>query len=276
VRVTRIQPTTYAGACFALDPGSKCRDDRGDEFHSHDATVANGLSDMTDRDQHGDLRSYGRRRARTPSARQQALWRDTLPRVALPSDPQALADLPALFPRPVREVWLEIGFGGGEHLLWQAREHPDVGFLGFEPFEDGVIKVLRSMDTESLDNIRVCAGDARPVLRLLPPASIGRAFILFPDPWPKKRHRKRRLVSAATLAELARILCPGAELRVGTDDAEYASAILLLALQKRELRWTANGPADWRRRPSDWPQTRYESKAVAAGRRCYFLRFVRA
>jgi tRNA (guanine-N7-)-methyltransferase len=221
------------------------------------------------------LRSYGRRRARTPSARQQALWREVLPRLAIPGDAPALADLPALFPTPVREVWLEIGFGGGEHLVWQAKAHPDVGFLGCEPFEDGVIKLLSAIDVTGLTNVRVLAGDARPLLRLLPRAGIARVFILFPDPWPKKRHHKRRLVSAATLDELTRILRSGGELRMATDAAEYATAMLYAAWHNRALHWTARGPQDWRRRPPDWPQTRYEAKAVAAGRRCYFLRFER-
>jgi tRNA (guanine-N7-)-methyltransferase len=223
-----------------------------------------------------DLRSYGRRRARAPSARQQALWREVLPRVAVPGDAPALADLPALFARPVREVWLEIGFGGGEHLIWQARAHPDVGFIGCEPFEDGVVKLLSAIEHDGLANIRVCAGDARPLLRLLPEASIGRAFILFPDPWPKKRHHKRRLVSIEILEQVGRALKPGGELRIATDAPEYACAILDAAMHTPALRWTARGPEDWRVRPPDWPQTRYEAKAAAAGRRCYFFRFERA
>jgi tRNA (guanine-N7-)-methyltransferase len=240
---------------------------------------------MTSRPHQEDLRSYGRRRARTPSARQQALWREMLPRVAVPSDPEALVDLRALFSAAastsiatplsptVREVWLEIGFGGGEHLVWQAKAYPQVGLIGCEPFEDGVIKLLGAIEREALANVRVCAGDARPLLRLLPEASVGRVFVLFPDPWPKKRHRKRRIVSAATLGEIARILRPGCELRIATDVGEYASAILDVALRDLALRWTAQGPQDWRLRPPDWPQTRYEGKAVAAGRRCYFFRF---
>jgi tRNA (guanine-N7-)-methyltransferase len=231
---------------------------------------------MTDPTHPEDLRSYGRRRARAPSVRQQALWRETLPRVAVPSDAAALADLPALFAPPVREVWVEIGFGGGEHLVWQAKAHPDVGLIGCEPFEDGVIKLVSAIEKEGLANVRVCPDDARPLLRLLPDASIGRIFILFPDPWPKKRHHKRRIVAPATLAEVARILRPGGELRIATDVAAYASAILHVALHNRELRWTARGPEDWRLRPPDWPQTRYEAKAIAAGRRGYFFRFERA
>lgn len=229
---------------------------------------------MTDHPYQTDLRSYGRRRARAPSARQQALWREVLPRVAVPPG-EPLADLPALFAPPVREVWLEIGFGGGEHLVWQARTQPGVGLIGCEPFEDGVIKLLGAIEEERLANVRVCAGDARPLLRRLPDASIGRAFILFPDPWPKKRHHKRRIVSPATLVEIARVLRPGAELRIATDVGAYAGAILDAAGRNPALHWTARGPQDWRLRPRDWPQTRYEAKAVAAGRRCYYFRFER-
>jgi tRNA (guanine-N7-)-methyltransferase len=230
---------------------------------------------MTGHSPREDLRSYGRRRARAPSARQQVLWREVLPRVAVPGDAGALSDPRALFTPPVREVWLEIGFGGGEHLIWQAKEHPDVGVIGCEPFEDGVIKVVDAIERDGLTNVRVHADDARPLIRLLPAAKLGRVFILFPDPWPKKRHHKRRIVSAATLAEIARILRPGGELRMGTDVAGYASAILDVAQHHPNLRWTATGPQDWRVRPPDWPQTRYEAKAVAAGRRCYFFRFER-
>jgi tRNA (guanine-N7-)-methyltransferase len=180
-----------------------------------------------------------------------------------------------LFAPPAADVWLEIGFGGGEHLLWQAKHNPSVGLVGCEPFQDGVIKVLSVIDEEHLTNIRLHADDARPLLRLLPTASIGRAFILFPDPWPKARHHKRRLVSAATLGELARIMRVGSELRIATDDGEYACWILLAVVGQRSFSWTATGPADWRQRPADWPPTRYEQKAQKAGRRCYYFRFLR-
>ena len=231
---------------------------------------------MTTHRHREDLRSFGRRRARAPSARKKALWEDLLPRVAVPRAPERLRCLADLFPQPVRDIWLEIGFGGGEHLVWQAKQHPDTGFIGCEPFEDGVVKLLSAIELEGIANIRICAGDARPLLRLLPAASIGRAFILFPDPWPKKRHHKRRLISAATLDELACIMRPGAELRIATDVGAYASAILSAALASRTFRWTARSADDWHSRTPDWPQTRYERKAAAAGRRCYYLRFQRA
>ena len=139
-----------------------------------------------------DLRSYGRRRGRKPSARQAALLERELPRVALRLAGPPPPRLGELFAPPVEEVWLEIGFGGAEHLLWQARANPHVGLIGCEPFEDGVVKALSAIEREKLANIRLHADDARPLLRWLPDGQIARAFILFPDPWPKKRHQKRR------------------------------------------------------------------------------------
>jgi len=228
---------------------------------------------MTARD--SELRSYGRRRGRALSARQAALWRDLLPRVAVAGAAAELANPRCLFPPRVGEVWLEIGFGGGEHLLWQAERHPEVGLLGCEPFQDGVVKVLAAIAERGGANIRLYADDARTLMRQLPAASIGRTFVLFPDPWPKRRHWKRRLVSEGTLAELARVMPPGGELRVATDIAEYAEWILLAVRRQGGFRWTATAAADWRARGGDWPQTRYEAKALRAGRRCSYFRFLR-
>jgi tRNA (guanine-N7-)-methyltransferase len=222
-----------------------------------------------------DLRSYGRRRGRKPSARQAALLSDVLPRVCLSLAQQAPADLRDLFVPRAEEVWLEIGFGAGEHLIWQARNHPRIGLIGCEPFEDGAVKVLGAIEGDRVDNIRLHPEDARPLLRWLPGASVARAFVLFPDPWPKKRHQKRRLVSAATLAELARVMRPGAELRLATDVADYAHWMLLAVRDAPDWRWLAARPGDWGERPADWPPTRYEQKALAAGRRCYFFRLRR-
>ena len=198
-----------------------------------------------------------------------------LPRVAVPFEASELRHPRALYDPPKDEVWLEIGFGGGEHLIWQAMHNPNVGLIGCEPFEEGVIKVLNAIETESIQNIRVHPDDGRPLIRLLPDASISRAYILFPDPWPKKRHQKRRLVSSETVADLARIMPPGAELRIGTDIGAYASVILAAILGHGAFTWNATSPADWRERPSDWPQTRYEAKALREGRRCYYFRFTR-
>lgn len=224
-----------------------------------------------------ELRSFGRRRGRKLSPRQQGLVEGQLASLSVDLSRPAPMPLAGLFEAPVREVWLEIGFGGGEHLLWQARNCPDVGLIGCEPFLDGVVKVVAGVDEAggSLGNIRLHPDDARPLLRWLPDASVARAFILFPDPWPKARHQKRRLVSEATLRELARVMVPGAELRLGTDIADYARWMLIAIAREGSFAWTARGPSDWRERPSDWPQTRYEAKAIAAGRRCNYFRLLR-
>lgn len=222
-----------------------------------------------------DLRSYGRRRGRKPSARQAALLSAVLPAVAAHLSRPPPAVLGEIFAAAVKDVWLEIGFGGGEHLLWQARSNPHVGLIGCEPFEGGVVKVLSAIEEEKLSNIRVHADDARPLLRWLPHAGIARTFILFPDPWPKKRHQKRRLVSPATLGELARVMRPGAELRVATDIGDYARWMLSAMRGQQSFCWVADSPRDWRERVPDWPPTRYEQKALQAGRRCCYFRFRR-
>ena len=178
------------------------------------------------------------------------------------------------------DVWLEIGFGGGEHLIWQARHHgatlsSSVGLIACEPFVDGVIKALSVIEAEGLRNVRLHPDDARDVLGWLPPASLGRVFVLFPDPWPKKRHVKRRLFAKPLLDALARVMKPGAELRLATDIGDYARTSLLALRAHPQFRWPVRGPADWRERGSDWPETRYERKARADGRHCYYFRFVR-
>ncbi|MGD9803644.1 MAG: tRNA (guanosine(46)-N(7))-methyltransferase TrmB [Hyphomicrobiaceae bacterium] len=201
--------------------------------------------------------------------------RDLLPRVSPPLTGNFPNPPTEIFAKAVREVWLEIGFGGGEHLLWQARHNPDIGIIGAEPFEDGVVKVLSVIEDESLHNILVHADDVRTLLRWLPDASIGRAFVLFPDPWPKRRHLKRRLVNTHLLQLLARVMRPGAELRIGTDIGDYARTILMAFQRSEEFAWQAERAVDWRVRPPDWPSTRYEEKAGREGRRCCYLRFRR-
>lgn len=225
-------------------------------------------------DEHARLRSFGRRRARKLSPRQEDLLERGLERFALDLSAPAPEPLTGLFPG-ARQVWLEIGFGGGEHLLWQAQQHPDVGLIACEPFIDGVVKLFDGADAAKLENIRVHDDDVRDVLPWLPSASIDRVFVLFPDPWPKKRHVKRRLIGAELLAELARIMRPGGELRLATDITDYARGMLAAVRKEGSFRWTARAPADWRNRPPDWPGTRYERKAIRERRKCYFLRFAR-
>jgi tRNA (guanine-N7-)-methyltransferase len=222
-----------------------------------------------------ELRSFGRRRGRKPSARQANLLTSLLPQVGIDVAAPAPADLGRLFEAKVTEVWLEIGFGGAEHLLWQARAHPGVGMIGCEPFEDGQIKALAAIDEGGLGNVRLWGDDVRPLLRWLPAASLSRVFMLFPDPWPKKRHHKRRLFSTGLLGELARVMTRDGELRLATDIGDYARSALVAVREAPAFRWLAEGPADWRLRPADWPETRYEAKALREGRRRYFFRFRR-
>lgn len=229
----------------------------------------------------GDLRSFGRRRGRKPTPHQLKLLDQLLPRVAL--DAQAVvasgmrdtAGLAALCGAAGADVWLEIGFGGGEHLIWQARNNPSIAIIGSEPFADGVVKVLAAIEADGLDHVRILADDVRPLLRALPEASLSRVFILFPDPWPKRRHHKRRLLGVPLVAELARVMRPGAQLRFATDIGDYARTALLSLNANANFEWTALRPGDWRERPADWPSTRYEEKAVREGRRRYFFRFCR-
>jgi tRNA (guanine-N7-)-methyltransferase len=223
----------------------------------------------------GELRSFGRRRGRKLSVRQQTLLDEVLPRLLLELSDACPRSLQDLFAPPTGEVWLEIGFGGAEHLVWQARQNPHVGLIGCEVFEEGIVKALSAIEEHALTNVRLSRCDARDVLRWLPAASVRRVFILFPDPWPKRRHAKRRLVNHAMLDHLQRVIAPGGELRIATDIGDYARTILATARSNPSFAWQALGPADWRERSTDWPETRYETKAIREGRRCYFLRFRR-
>ena len=177
-------------------------------------------------------------------------------------------------------LWLEVGFGGGEHLAWQieaqARLGSDVRFIGAEFFQNGIVKLLDRLDPEvARQRLRIYRGDAADLLAALPPSCLDRVFILFPDPWPKRRHHKRRFIGAENLDRLARIMKPGAELRLATDDPDYLTWCLARLARHPDFAWTARRPADWRRRPADWPPTRYEQKALKAGRCPGFLRYLR-
>jgi tRNA (guanine-N7-)-methyltransferase len=218
---------------------------------------------------------YGRRRGRPLRAGQRERQTNLLPRLSFVLPKEEEFDPATLFPASPRGIWLEIGFGGGEHLAAQAASHPDIGFLGCEVFENGVAKLLGEVERRGLANVRVHADDARPLLAALTPRSVGRVFILFPDPWPKARHHKRRLVAPAALDRLAEIMTDDAELRLATDDPGYLSWMLEHVTAHPDFVWTARCAADWRERPEDWPATRYEGKARQAGRRPAFLRFVR-
>ncbi|MEQ8357366.1 MAG: tRNA (guanine(46)-N(7))-methyltransferase TrmB [Kiloniellaceae bacterium] len=220
---------------------------------------------------------YGRRQGRPLRAGRRALLKETLPRleIELPEDGRRLTLADLFDPLPER-LFLEIGFGGGEHLAWQALRDPAAGFIGAEYFIAGVASLLgRLQEGEVHAPLRLYLGDARDLLEVLPDAAFDRIFILFPDPWPKRRHHKRRLIQRATLDLLARVLKDGGELRFATDDPGYLSWALQRLSGHPALAWQIDGPEDWRCRPDDWPPTRYEEKALRDGRRAAYLRFLR-
>jgi tRNA (guanine-N7-)-methyltransferase len=196
---------------------------------------------------------------------------DFLPTVSVMSGP---IDLHLMFPEAQRFA-LEVGFGGGEHLAEQARRNPDTGFIGCEPFENGVAKLLTQVQASRLRNVRVVPDDARDILVRLPDASLSFVFVLFPDPWPKLRHHKRRFIQTRTLDQIHRLLKPGGELRIATDHTDYGQWALMHLMRDNRFEWAATRAADWRVRPADWVPTRYEQKALKAGRSCIYLRFFR-
>ena len=214
---------------------------------------------------------FGRRKGKRLRAGQESLIETLLPRLRLDPDRDARHSSE----RPTQALQLEIGFGGGEHLAAQARAHPETGFVGCEPFVNGVAKLLAVVDREGIDNIRLWDRDATELLPLLPPASLDQAVLLYPDPWPKRRQRKRRFLSDETLDLLARVLRPGADLRFATDIDDYAGWALARVLRSRHFTWTAERPDDWRKPWPDWPGTRYEAKAVREGRAPMYLTFRR-
>lgn len=217
---------------------------------------------------------YGRRTDKPLRARQARLMRELLPTMATPDPCVAPIDPRELFP-DARETWFEIGFGGGEHLAAQAGANPDIGFIGAEPFLNGVAKLLAKIEDEDLQNIRLHFGDARPLMETMPDSALSKIFVLHPDPWPKKRHHKRRMVSPWFFSEASRVLRSGGELRVASDIADYVRWTLMHARQAHAFSWTARSSADWKCRPPDWPQTRYEAKARRAGRPPTYLIFSR-
>lgn len=184
-------------------------------------------------------------------------------------------DPASLFSRAHEECWLEIGFGTGEHLAGQAARHPDIGMIGAEPYVNGVAGLCRRIEERGLANIRIFHEDTRLLLPRLPTASIDRCFVLFSDPWPKRRHWRRRVLNPETLSALARVMRPGAELIAATDDPGLAGWTVEQILRHPDFLWTARTPDDWRRRLVDQPVSRYEEKALAAGRQPFWLRIVR-
>lgn len=226
---------------------------------------------------------FGRRQGHPLHERHLSLMENLLPKVTLPSladavpgslNPQTFFSKGAS-PLSVSQIWLEIGFGGGEHLAHQAAANPEVGFIGCEPFINGVAKLLNEIEDRSLDNVRVQADDARPVLASLKTASVHKCFLLYPDPWHKKRHKKRRFVNPKNLDQLARILVPGAIMRVASDIPDYCEWTLEHMEAHPAFQLSSHSAADCRTPPADWLSTRYEAKALREGRTPSYFDFER-
>jgi tRNA (guanine-N7-)-methyltransferase len=222
---------------------------------------------------------YGRRHGKKLRPGQAALVEHRLAALAPPglgagaSPAGGRLDLAALYPG--RAVWLEIGFGGGEHMVAQAAANPQVQIIGADPFINGVAKLLAAIERSGVGNVAVTDRDAREVMDVLPTGSIGRVFLLYPDPWPKARHHKRRFVNPGPLDQLARIMAPGAELRIATDIEDYVRHALERMARDPRFAWTAERPDDWRAPWPGWTATRYEAKALREGRRPHYLTFRR-
>lgn len=228
----------------------------------------------------GRRKLYGRRKGKALRASQVRLLRDVLPGVALemPNAPavRGAAGPEAMFAFTPPRIWLEIGFGGGEHLVHQAERNPDVGFLGCEPFVNGVAMLLARLEAKGLDNVRVHPGDARDLIDRLPEASLDRVFLLYPDPWPKARHHRRRFMNVENLRSLARVMHPGADLRLATDIDDYVThAIAAIEACGGVFEMIGSGSAESDTGWQDWPGTRYEDKAIRAGRNPHYLTFRR-
>jgi tRNA (guanine-N7-)-methyltransferase len=217
---------------------------------------------------------FGRRKAKKLRPGQADLFERLLPALSLPEN--LPVDLTTLFPDAVREVRLEIGFGGGEHLLAAALAEPDVGFVGCEPFINGMAKLLSAVNRGAVSNIRLWTDDAAPLLARFAPGSLARVDLFYPDPWPKRRQRKRRFVSDRTLAAIARVLPPGGQFRFATDIDDYAGWTLARLARQSALTWSPQAAADWLTPHQGWVRTRYEAKALLAGRTPTYLTAVRS
>jgi tRNA (guanine-N7-)-methyltransferase len=230
------------------------------------------MNKTNETDEHSTRAFFGRRKGHPLRARQMALFDNLLPKLAPDLSKPAPADLHALFAMPLDDVRLEIGFGGAEHLVAQAKENPRSGFIGSDGFVNAIGKALTAIEDNALDNIRLHFGDASELLDWLPEGALSRIDLLYPDPWPKRRHWKRRFIQDDSLTRLARILKAGGELRFATDIADYAAYTLARVMRSKDFVWTAERAEDWRQAWPDFYPTRYEAKAKREGRApAYFI-----
>jgi tRNA (guanine-N7-)-methyltransferase len=219
---------------------------------------------------------YGRRKGKPLTNARQTVIETRLPqlRIDVPTDGTHLNPR-SLFPDSISDIWLEVGFGGGEHLAGQAEQNPTVGIIGAEVFLNGVASLVRHIAEKNLNNVRIYNDDVRQLLPALPDQCLSRAFVLFPDPWPKARHDKRRFIGPQNLDTLARLMKDGAELRVASDHPVYIHWVLEQVTAHPAFGWGATGPEDWLTTPSDHITTRYEKKALKEGRKPHFFQFFR-
>ena len=215
---------------------------------------------------------YGRSQGHKLRDGQAALVEELLPRVSVPGSGPLSSETLFGDDRPLE---LEIGFGAGEHLAGQAQARPGTGFIGCEPFLNGVVGALNHIRDGALENVRLYMGNAIEVIDRLPDASLSRVYLLHPDPWPKARHAKRRMVNDGPLDLIAAKLMPGAEFRLGTDDPTYCRWSMMVMDRRRDFEWQATSAADFLTRPDDWPETRYERKARRQGHEVWYFRYVR-
>ncbi len=230
---------------------------------------------MTDDDSRRHGAFFGRRKGKPLRTHQADLMDSLLPHLALDLSIPAPQDLTTLFSGNVDDVRLEIGFGGAEHLIAGALAHPCSGFIGVEPFVNGMAKALAQIEQHNLQNIRLHHGDAADLLSWLPAGALARIDMLYPDPWPKRRHWKRRFIQRESIAAIARALAGGGEFRFASDWAHYATWTLRRVLQSPDFLWTAERADDWRKPWQDFTRTRYEAKAIREGRVPCYLRFRR-
>ncbi len=222
---------------------------------------------------HEGPRFFGRRRGKSLRATGRTLVETLLPKLSiLEPKPGESIEPSSWFAASPRALWLEVGFGGGEHLAWQAGAHPDVGLIGGEVFLNGIASLLGHIDRQGLENVRIFAEDIRRLFPALPDACLERVFVLFPDPWPKKRHAERRFIGAENLDQLSRLMKDGAELRIATDDAVYKAWARAQMAARADFEDVTGDPTC---KVEDWPATRYEAKARAQGRQPIFLRYLR-
>lgn len=227
---------------------------------------------MTEPESAKRLRSFGRRRGRRLRTHAQELMEQLLPQLQLAATAESIAQFQK---RHSHGLWLEIGFGGGEHLAHLAQHYPTIGMIGCEPYVNGISGLLKTIETQRLTNIGIYSEDVRQLLERMPDHCLDRAYILYPDPWRKARHHKRRLIQKPLLDALARTMKPASELRIATDWDDYATWILEHLLSHPDFTWTAECARDWTMPWEEWRPTRYEEKARREGRKTSYFRFTR-